>query len=84
MSRSFSLASKAVFAALQILKERGGEAPGKEVIAEVEKRVEFDDWAKQAYEKTGYVRWKSMVHWFGCCFSQPSFLGNNFIGFLGY
>ena len=38
MSRSFSLASKAVFAALQILKERGGEAPGKEVIAEVEKR----------------------------------------------
>ncbi|MDD5319855.1 MAG: hypothetical protein PHD43_04425 [Methylococcales bacterium] len=64
MSRSFSLASKVVFAALQILKERGGEAPGKEVIAEVEKRVEFDDWAKQTYEKTGYVRWKSMLHFF--------------------
>jgi restriction system protein len=74
MSRSFSLASKTVFAALQILKERGGEAPGKEVIAEVEKRVEFDDWAKQTYEKTGYVRWKSMLHFFTIDCIKASYL----------
>jgi restriction system protein len=64
MSRSRALASKVIFAALQILKEKGGEAPGREVLAEVEKRVQFDDWATATYEKSGYVRWQSMLHFF--------------------
>jgi restriction system protein len=64
LSRSRDLASKVVFAALQILKEKGGEAPGREVLAEVEKRVQLDDWAKAIYEKSGYVRWQSILHFF--------------------
>ena len=62
ISRSRELASRVVFAALQVLKEKGGEAPGRAVIAEVEKRVEFDEWAKAVYEKSGYVRWQSILH----------------------
>jgi restriction system protein len=64
LSRSRELAAKVIFAALQILKEKGGEAPGREVLAEVEKRVPLDEWAKETYEKSGYIRWQSILHFF--------------------
>lgn len=64
LSRSRELAAKVIFAALQILNEKGGQAPGREVISEVEKRVTLDDWAKATYEKSGYVRWQSILHFF--------------------
>src|SRR5438105_2583015 len=64
LSRSRELAVKVIFAALQILKEKGGQAPGRDVVAEVEKRVPLDEWAKATYEKSGYVRWQSILHFF--------------------
>ncbi len=64
LSRSRELAAKVIFAALQILNEKGGQAPGREVLSEVEKRVTLDDWAKATYEKSGYIRWQSMLHFF--------------------
>lgn len=64
LSRSRELAAKVIFAALQILKEKGGEAPGRDVVAEVERRVPLDEWAKATYEKSGYVRWQSILHFF--------------------
>lgn len=62
------LAVKVIYAALQILKEKSGEAPGREVLAEVEKRVHLDEWARATYEKSGYVRWQSVLHFYsiGC------------------
>lgn len=74
LSRSRELAAKVTFAALQILKEKGGEAPGREVLAEVEKRVPFDDWARATYEKSGYVRWQSILHFFSIDCIKASFL----------
>ncbi len=64
LSRSRELAAKVIFAALQILKEKGGESPGRAVLAEVGKRVPLDDWARATYEKSGYVRWQSILHFF--------------------
>lgn len=64
LSRSRELAGKVIYAALQILKERGGEAPGRDVLEEVGRRVPLDDWAKATYEKSGYVRWQSILHFF--------------------
>ncbi|MBI4362293.1 MAG: Mrr restriction system protein [Euryarchaeota archaeon] len=64
LSPSRELAAKAIFAAFQILKEKGGQAPGRDVIAEIEKRVPLDEWAKATYEKSGYVRWQSILHFF--------------------
>lgn len=64
LSPTLDLGTKVVFAALQILKEKGGQAPGKDVIAEVEKRVPLDDWARATYEKSGYVRWQSVLHFY--------------------
>jgi len=61
---SRELAAKVIFAALQILKEKGGQAPGRDVIAEIEKRVPLDEWARATYEKSGYVRWQSILHFF--------------------
>ena len=64
LSRSRELGSKVIFAALQILSEMGGQASGREVVSQVEKRVILDDWAKATYEKSGYIRWQSMLHFF--------------------
>jgi len=64
LSRSRELATKVLFAALSVLKEKGGELPGREVITEVEKRTSLDEWAKEVYEKSGYVRWHSILHFF--------------------
>ncbi len=57
LSKSRALAAKVIFAALQILKENGGELNGREVVEKVGQRVELDDWAKSKYEKSGYIRW---------------------------
>lgn len=73
-SPSRQLASKVIFAAFQILKERGGEAPGREVVAEVGKRVQLDDWAKAIFEKTGYIRWQSLLHLFSIDCTKAGYL----------
>src|SRR5205085_5340421 len=64
LSKSRALAAKVIYAALIILKEKGGELSGREVIDEVEKRVQLDEWARERYEKTGYIRWQSILHFF--------------------
>ena len=74
LSRSRELAAKVIFAALQILKEKGGEAPGRLVIMEVEKRVPLDDWARTVYEKSGYIRWQSILHFFSIDCIKARFL----------
>jgi restriction system protein len=74
LSRSRELAANVIFAALQILKDKGGEAPGRAVVAEVEKRVPLDDWARAIYEKSGYVRWQSILHFFSIDCIKAGFL----------
>jgi restriction system protein len=74
LPRSRELAAKVIFAALQILKEKGGQAPGRDVIAEVEKRVSLDEWARATYEKSGYVRWQSILHFFSIDCIKAGFL----------
>lgn len=64
LSPSCSCAVKVVYAAFEVLKERGGEAPSRDVIDEVEKRVEFTDWEKEVYEKTGNIRWHTILRFF--------------------
>ena len=74
LSRSRELAAKVLFSAFQILQERGGELAGRDVIAEIERRVSLDDWATQTYEKTGYVRWQSILHFFSIDCIKAGFL----------
>ncbi len=60
-SRSSKLAEKLIYAAFQILKEHDGELQGRKVIEEVGKRVDLDDWAKGRYDKSGYIRWQTIL-----------------------
>lgn len=76
-SRSRTLAAKVTFCALKILVEKGGEAPGRDVISEIEKRLSFDEWAKEVYPKSGYVRWKSILHFFTIDLIKSGFLVKN-------
>jgi restriction system protein len=64
LSRTHAIAKTVLFAALEVLKEKGGELPGKEVFEEVEQRVELDDWAKGNLPKSGYIRWESILHFY--------------------
>ena len=57
-------AAKNLFAALKILKEAGGQLPGKKVIDAIRDTVEMTEWEIQVYEKTGYVRWESILHFY--------------------
>lgn len=68
-SRSRALANKVTFEALKVLKDHGGQLPSSQVIEEVGKRVELDEWARSRYEKSGYVRWQSILHFYSidCC-----------------
>lgn len=64
LPRGRALAAKLLFAALSALKDNNRELHRKEVMAEVEKRVELDEWATGRYEKSGYLRWRSTLHFF--------------------
>lgn len=76
-SRSRQLAAKVTYCALKILVEKGGEAAGRDVISEIEKRLTLDDWAKEVYEKSGYTRWKSILHFFTIDLIKSGFLIKN-------
>lgn len=64
LSPSKSSAAKTVFAAFKILKSAGGQLPGREVMQRIREAVDFTEWEKQIYEKTGYVRWESILHFY--------------------
>jgi len=63
-SRSQQIAEKTIYATFKILKEAGGEMRGKEVLERIEATVPFTEEEKHRYEKTGYIRWRSVLHFY--------------------
>jgi restriction system protein len=70
-------AAKTIFATFKILKEAGGKLPGKQVIERIRNTVELTDWEKQIYEKTGYIRWESILHFYTIDCIKAGFLRKN-------
>jgi restriction system protein len=70
-------AAKTMFATFKILKEAGGQLPGKQVIDKIRETVELTEWEKQVYEKTGYVRWQSILHFYTIDGIKAGFLRKN-------
>jgi restriction system protein len=62
--KSRVLAAELIHAAMRILRDNGKEMPMRDLIARVGKEVELSDWAKQRYEKSGYIRWESILHFY--------------------
>lgn len=64
LSPSVQTATKTVYAALEILKEEGGQLSGKQVVEKIPQKIELNDWEKERYEKSGYIRWQSILHFY--------------------
>ena len=47
---------------------------GKQVMEEVEKRVQLGEWEKHRYEKSGYIRWRSVLHFYTIDLIKAGFL----------
>jgi len=77
LSPTKQLASKTVYNALLALRERGGELPSNQVLAEVEARTVFNEWETAIYEKTGYTRWKSILAFFSIDLIKAGFIIKN-------
>ena len=64
LSPSKALAVKTIYEVFKVLKEEGSQLSGKEVVDKVGQRLQFNDWEKGVLEKTGNIRWKSILHFF--------------------
>ena len=74
LSRSRALAAKLIYSALTILRDNGKEMAMRELLSKVEQQVELDDWDKARYEKSGYIRWESILHFFSIDCIKAGFL----------
>lgn len=74
MSRTIDLASKLVFETLKILKENDGELPSSLLMDALAKRVPLDEWAKGILEKTGNIRWQSILHFYSIDLIKAGYL----------
>lgn len=74
ISPTRALAAKVIYAGLSILRDNGKELPIRDLMQKVEKNVGLDDWAKERYEKTGYVRWESIFHFYSIDCVKAGFL----------
>lgn len=77
MSKSKQIAEKTIFAAFKILKEAGGEMRGKDVVDSIRNTVIFNEYESHRYEKTGYIRWESIMHFYTIDCIKAGFLRKN-------
>ena len=63
-SKSNRLAANVIYSALKTLQKAGGEMKGRQVMDMVGLQIDLDDWAKERYEKSGYIRWQSILHFY--------------------
>ncbi|GAA4307721.1 Mrr restriction system protein [Nibribacter koreensis] len=70
-------AAKNMFAAFNILKDAGGQLPGKTVIETIRNTIPLNDWEMEVYEKTGYIRWESILHFYTIDCIKAGFLRKN-------
>jgi len=76
-SKTRQLAAKVIFEAFKILKDAGGEMRGKEVMENIQKNINFNEWESEVYKKSGYIRWQSILHFFTIDCIKAGFLRKN-------
>ena len=60
--------------ALKIAVEHGGSYPIKRIQEEMQKRLTFDEYEKAVYEKSGYIRWQSNLHFYSIDVTKAGWL----------
>ena len=74
MSRTTDLASKLIFETLKVLKENDGEMASSLLMETLSKRVNLDEWARGTLEKTGNIRWQSILHFYSIDLIKAGYL----------
>ena len=74
ISKSMLIAQKTIFACFSILKKAGGSMRGKDVVEKIRETVEFNEYETHRYEKTGYIRWESVFHFYTIDCMKAGFL----------
>ncbi len=64
LAKSKQTAAKTIFESFKILKENGGQMLGREVVKKVGENVTFNEWESSVYEKSGYIRWQSILQFY--------------------
>lgn len=60
-SKTNALSAQLVYQVFCLLKEAGGSLPAQRVFEELPKHTNLSDWALGTYEKTGLIRWRSIL-----------------------
>ncbi|WP_291099365.1 MULTISPECIES: Mrr restriction system protein [unclassified Flavobacterium] len=76
-SKSQQIAEKTIFATFKILKEAGGEMRGKDVVDKIRETLIFDEYESHRLEKTGNIRWESVLRFFTIDCMKAGFLRKN-------
>lgn len=50
--------------AFQIIKDNDSQMPSKEVTNQTGKKLNLSEYEKERYEKSGYIRWESILHFY--------------------
>jgi restriction system protein len=74
IAKSIKAASKTILAAFEILKANGGQMRGRDVVAQIPEKIDLTVWEKERYEKTGNVRWESILHFYTIDCMKAGFL----------
>lgn len=74
LAPSVRTAARTIHSAFKILRDAGGQLSGKEVIEKIRNTLEFNDWEKERYEKTGYVRWEAILQFYSVNCTKAGFL----------
>lgn len=48
--------------------------PGRELMQKLDKTLDLDEYARSTYEKTGYIRWQSILHFYSIDLIKAGFL----------
>ena len=60
--------------ALLVLKEHGGSLPSKEMMSRLSERLKLNEHELARYEKSGYVRWESVLHFYSINLKKAGWL----------
>lgn len=64
LAKSLQSAAKTIYATFGILRDAEGELPAREVFERLRNTVYFTEWELSRYEKTGNIRWESILHFY--------------------
>ena len=77
MSKTIELAKELEYQTLKALSENGGELARSQLMEILKEKAPLDDWAKAVLEKTGYIRWESILQFYSIDLVKAGFITKN-------